>query len=200
MTSAVNRRGDEQPEAETTQAALVAPERGYRPANGFAGYFAKEWPVLRRYLRRFVSAPDADELAQEAFTRMWADADVRQSPGGYLYRTARNLVVDDKRRTSRQHPAPAEEVLESYADPRPSPEDEFFTRKRLESARVVFDRMGPRCRRVFLMRVVDGYSYEEIAGQQQMSVRTVERLMVRAFKICAEWQEEESGVGERRKR
>jgi RNA polymerase sigma factor (sigma-70 family) len=167
----------------------------------FARFFEVEWPRLKRYLKRHVGSEDAEDVAQEAFTRLYSrEADVR-SPSGYLYQTARNLVKDGKRRARRAQAVLVESApMDTIADPHPSPEEEASWRQQLEHASALFDKMSPRCRRVFLLRVMDGCSYSDIALQLGMTSVAVEKQLLRAFEICADWTATQGGAKRRRDR
>jgi RNA polymerase sigma factor (sigma-70 family) len=154
----------------------------------FARFFEVEWPRLKRYLKRHVGSEEAEDVAQEAFVRLYAREAGASSPSGYLYQTARNLVIDGKRRARRAQAVMVESApMETIADYRPSPEDEVDSRQRLAQASAVFDLMTPKCRRVFLLRIVEGCSYAEIARQLEMTPVAVEKQLLRAFEICADW-------------
>jgi DNA-directed RNA polymerase specialized sigma24 family protein len=58
--------------------------------------------------------------------------------------------------------------------------------------------MTPKCRRVFLLRVMEGCSYAEIARQLGMSPIAVEKQLLRAFEICADWSAA-SGIAKRKR-
>ncbi|HYD86055.1 MAG TPA: RNA polymerase sigma factor [Vitreimonas sp.] len=157
--------------------------------NGFVRFFEREWPNLRAYLHRLGAAAEAEDLAQEAFARIYeARARVR-SPAGALYRTARNLAVDRKRAESRWRASDTN--VDGLEDPRPSPEDEVHWRLKLERTAHMLARMSPKCRRVFLLRVSEGCSYAEIADRCGMTHTAVEKQLLRAFETCAQWAERE---------
>jgi RNA polymerase sigma factor (sigma-70 family) len=197
------------PPGNATQADLLAPaapmgaghatrEPG-RAGSEFARFFEVEWPRLKRYLKRHVGSEDAEDVAQEAFVRLYArEADAR-SPSGFLYQTARNLVKDGKRRARRAQAVLVESApMETIADPRPSPEEEADWRQRLTQASALFDRMSPKCRRVFLLRVMEGCTYSEIARRLGMTPIAVEKQLLRGFEICADWNAA-PGVAKRRR-
>jgi RNA polymerase sigma-70 factor (ECF subfamily) len=71
-------------------------------------------------------------------------------------------------------------------------------RFKLERTKRMLARMSPKCRRVFLMRVIDGYSYAEIAARAEITIVAVEKQLLRAFEICAAWNER-GGPGPRRR-
>jgi DNA-directed RNA polymerase specialized sigma24 family protein len=60
--------------------------------------------------------------------------------------------------------------------------------------------MTPKCRRVFLLQIVDGYKYSEIAGELGISVVAVKKRLMRAYEICAAFAEEEERGASRRGR
>jgi len=68
----------------------------------FEGFFEAERPRLFATLVLIVgSRPEAEEIAQEAFVRVWERWDrvqMHPDPTGYLYRTAMNLIRQRRRR------------------------------------------------------------------------------------------------------
>lgn len=180
------------PECEQLSERLQDPDR-------FASFFAKEFRKLQNYLRRFVSADEAEEIAQEAFARVYAVQGEIRSPTGLLYQTARNLLTN---RYRRQKLLVMDEVggdLESIADPHPSPEDEVYWRQKLDRAAVMIEHMPRRCREVFLLQVVDGLTYVEIAAKTGLSPIGVKKKLLQAFAICtAHAQAEDEHTGRKR--
>jgi RNA polymerase sigma-70 factor (ECF subfamily) len=64
-----------------------------RPA--FADFYAATWPDVSSFCRSFAgSGQIADDVAQEAFTRLYVRYPLLREPRAYLFRTARNLLVD----------------------------------------------------------------------------------------------------------
>ena len=174
------------PQAKAQSAGESATSEEVREESSFSRFFRTETPRLVNYLRRFVAPDTAEELAQEAFARVFSSQGEVRSPSGLLYQTARNLLIDRKRRERTagivlEDGAPTESV----PDETPSPEDQVLFRQRLERAAKMIERMPPKCRQVFLMQVIDGASYAEIAAQMGISVATVKMHLVRAFEICA---------------
>jgi RNA polymerase sigma factor (sigma-70 family) len=208
MSAASKRQKPGLPQGAVTQPILVAPVEVAHPENAsngsgseFTRFFEIEWPRLKRYLKRHIGAEDAEDVAQEAFTRLYVrEADAR-SPSGYLYQTARNLVIDSKRRARRAQAVLVESPpMEMITDYHPSPEEEVDWRQRLAQASALFDRMTPKCRRVFLLRVMEGCTYAEIARRLGMSAVAVEKQLLRAFEICADWNAETGTVRRKRNR
>jgi RNA polymerase sigma-70 factor (ECF subfamily) len=165
--------------------SYAAPDPGHAGSE-FACFFEIEWPRLKRYLKRHVGSEEAEDVAQEAFARVYGHKAKIRSPSGLLYQTARNLVKDGRRRARRVQAVLVESApMETIADPRPSPEDEADWRQRLAQASALFEKMSPKCRQVFLLRVMDGCSYADIARRLSMTPIAVEKQLLRAFEICA---------------
>lgn len=186
-------------QAEESSVGESAPAENARAESRFSRFFRIEAPRLVNYLRRFVAPDAAEELAQEAFARVYSAQGEVRSQSGLLYQTARNLLIDRKRRERTaskvlEDGAEAESVPDAHA----SPEDQVLLRERLERAATMIERMPPKCRKVFLMQVLDGASYAEIAASMGISVATVKMHLMRAFEICAAHAEAEGITDGRR--
>lgn len=165
--------------------APTRPDRPIRPRFGL--FFRAEWPRLRAYLSRFVSGDEAEDLAQEAFARVFAVKGEIRSESGLLYDIARNLLIDRNRRKAVAGRVLVEDQdAETVADPQASPEERVDLRERLERATRMLDRMPPRSRECFLLQTLEGLTYAEIAARTGLSVVGVKKQLLRAFEICAQ--------------
>lgn len=159
---------------------------------------------LLNFLSRTVSDRDtAADLAQESYARVLAVQQAGQSvhdPRALLYRTARNLVIDQYRRadvrdeTSEARLANAE-GLDGFAGPRSLEPDAILSSREGVSAIVAtIDRLPPRCREAFILYKFDGLSYAEIAEQMGISTRTVEMQLQIAMQACWRCLDELNGT------
>jgi RNA polymerase sigma factor (sigma-70 family) len=157
-----------------------------REPHVFAALFQAEWPKLRNYLRRFVGAEEAEDIAQEAFSRLYAFSGEVRAPSRALYTTARNLVIDGKRKAKTHNLVlVASDNIDAVADPRPSQEEETYWREELKFATRLLERMPARRRKIFLMQVMEGCSYAEIASRMRVTVVVVKKELLKAFEACA---------------
>jgi len=143
---------------------------------------------LHGYLTRLTRSPaDADELAQEAFLRLWQRADSYR-PGTvrlttWLHRIAHNAAVDRLRRRRGETAARSDEgsaVAAEPVDPAPDPEDlaaAAQTGRLLERAIAA---LPANQRAALLLCQVQGFSNREAADILGQSVRGVESLVARA--------------------
>jgi RNA polymerase sigma factor (sigma-70 family) len=161
----------------------------------FAALFQAEWPRLRNYLKRFVGADEAEDVAQEAFSRLYAFPGEVRAPSRALYITARNILIDGKRKAkSAKLVLVASDNIETVADPRPSHEEEAHWREELKFATRVLERMPARRRRIFLMQVMDGCSYAEIASRMHVTAVVVKKELLKAFQTCAAYAARDSST------
>ena len=107
---------------------------------------------------------DAQDITQDVLFKAWkARATVREGArDSWLYRVAHNACVDVQRSTSRRH----EETVAVFPD---IPIDSIATWERREELQRVLAMISPANRRVMLLRHA-GYSFEEIAGTQGISL------------------------------
>src|SRR5262245_40377308 len=105
----------------------------------FAELFAAETPALRRFLRRFEPAVSAEDVAQDAFARLIAaKLGSVQSPRAWLFQTARNLALNELRRSKLAPNGATAHLgcLEPAADA-PSAEDFLISMEEAERLRAV---------------------------------------------------------------
>lgn len=149
--------------------------------------FERYQPVLFRSMLASVGDRDeAHEIVQETFVRVW---DHRSSlrPDlpflGYLLRIARNLLRDAAKRSAvRVKYAP--EIPLSTPSAGDDPERTLRATMLAEAlTEVVQNALPDRCREVFLLSRMEGWSNDEIARTLGISVKTVENQMTKALKI-----------------
>jgi len=143
---------------------------------------------LRRYLRRVVSTPEvADELVQEAFTRLYVSPrlTVVDSPRSFLFKTARNLALNH---LARQRTVTFEHLEDrpgfEVRDEAPSPEQWLWAREELELVHAVVAELPPKCRQVFLLLRIRGLSIQEVAREMKISETMVRKYAARALDHC----------------
>ncbi|MCW5882920.1 MAG: sigma-70 family RNA polymerase sigma factor, partial [Anaerolineae bacterium] len=92
---------------------------------------------------------------------------------GWLYRVARNLVIDEYRRH-----APTLTELPSDEPLLVAPTDDHFTHHEVGA---VFDRLTPEQQQVLYLRFVEGFEPSEIARLMGKSAGAVKQLQYRAL-------------------
>jgi RNA polymerase sigma-70 factor (ECF subfamily) len=136
--------------------------------------YAAHYQPLLRYLTRAAGQADvAQDLAQDVFLRVTRTVVPAGSPGdiqAWIFRIARNLVIDHHRRQARTpNVAP-----ESAARPRPATQDVGVAVNEALARLPVLDRD------VFLLREVGGLGYAEIAATCDLTPDAVRNRIHRA--------------------
>lgn len=135
-------------------------------------------PMLRAWLcARYTEAQETDDVIQEAIYRVLQareHGEVR-SPKAFLFATARNLVIGDRRKAARQSQfllADLDEigVLDENAEVAAA----VARAEELELLTRAIQSLPPRCRQVITLRKIYGLSEQEIARELGVSISTVE--------------------------
>lgn len=143
--------------------------------------------ALRKHVRRLVTPDlDVDDVVSESLTRAYAADDWQRITNGrsYLFRIARNLLVDAaRRRAVVSFEVMADLEALNIADDAPSADAIVSAREELRRLEDVVDGLPPRCRQVFLLRRIHDHSLNEIAVELNVSVSTVEKHLARAMEL-----------------
>ena len=150
---------------------------------------------LYAFILRMANPSDADDLYQETWIRAiraLGTFDDRK-PLSWLFRIARNLMVDRSRRAKRWVPLESESGEDRWASTLPSPADQASGHDLAVRIRQAVDRLPLEQREVFLMRTEGDLPFKEIARLQKVSINTalarmqyaLEKLRV-ALKDCLE--------------
>ena len=115
------------------------------------------YPRLAGWIRRLVDDDDtAHEIASEAFTRLLARWHTLDSPQGYLYMIAANLVRDHWRRAGRQRRAIS--VMSAAARP-----DRGYQPVQDVEVRALIQALPASMRSAFLLHHYAGFALREVA-------------------------------------
>ncbi len=143
-------------------------------------------PVFRIVLRMVHSQDDADDLTQDTFVRAHRGLKTFKEEFDFhpwLYRIAVNLAINFINRRKRQAAADIDEVPELDLKNGPEPESPLQSASRgelLHRLERALDRLPEDQRTVFLLRVQEGLSYEEIAKSMGTPKGTVMSRLARA--------------------
>lgn len=157
-------------------------------------------PVYRLVWRMTGGAADAEDVAQEAFVKLWRDPrQVREAGAlkGWLMRVASNAVIDRSRRPR----AGALEDVPEPADPQVKPDAPL---NRAQAAQLVDRRIAelPDRQRLALSLVYfEGLTNIEAAAAMEVSVDALESLLSRARRglkesLAGDWRELIGGLAE----
>ena len=145
-----------------------------------AGVVDREESRLRRFIRRRVPDPgDAEDILQEVFYEL-VEANRLLMPidhvTGWLYRVARNRIVDlFRRRQPERGVDEGDDLLldELLPSPDSGPEAIYERRLLLDALRRALDELPAEQRAVFVAHEIDGQSFKEMSAQSGVSVNTL---------------------------
>jgi RNA polymerase sigma-70 factor (ECF subfamily) len=157
-------------------------------------------PVYRLVWRLTGGAADAEDVAQEAFVKLWKNpSQLREGAAlrGWLMRVASNAVIDGSRK---QHSPPLADMPDP-PDPQARPDAPL---DRAQAAKLVDARIAslPERQRLALSLVYfEGLSNIEAAAVMEVSVEAIESLLSRARRslkesLSAEWRDIIGGLAE----
>lgn len=136
--------------------------------------------VFSLALRVTGSRADAEDAAQEAFTRAWRKAESWR-PGEakfstWLYRVTMNLCIDTRRKPRAEQLDPDLPVV----DPTPGAEAVLLAREQEERVRSAMAELPERQREAMTLCYTLGLSNAEAAATMEISLKAYESLLVRA--------------------
>jgi RNA polymerase sigma-70 factor (ECF subfamily) len=165
---------------------LVAAAQGGDP-EAFGALFDRYHAPVYRYVVARVGRPsDAEDLAQLVFVKALEALPRYQSRGvpfgGWLFRLARNVVIDHVR-TRREH-APLELIVERPARD-DGPDELAALRQEMDSVAHALRRLTPEQREAIELRFFAGLSAKEAAvamGRQEGTVRGLQFRAIAALR------------------
>lgn len=172
------------PETVSSQASAAEQSRWfteevYPHDSSLRSYLNGSFPTVRE---------EVDDVIQESYLRVWRAraAQPIQSAKGFLFRIARNLAIDVLRHNQA---SPIDAVthlaaLPVFEDGLDAAESAGRQERIALLADAIADLPG-RCREVFILHKIKGYSRKEVAAQLGLSDRTVGVQTERAVKRCA---------------
>jgi len=139
--------------------------------------------VHRRLTHLLGAEPEREDLLQLVFSELFRGlhrfrGDARL--GTYLYRIVTNVACDHLKRRRRQGRFCSCDDLDQRPGTGPSPEAAMMQREQLAQAWSYLDRIKPKKRVAFLLRVMEGLSLEEIADQVGARPSTIAKRIMHA--------------------
>ncbi len=147
----------------------------------------KERSRLFNFIKKYVpSKEDAEDILQDVFYQFIAgfeDIIMIDRISGWLFRSARNKIIDKRRKKKPENFSKLEKYNEeddeffSYTDLLPSldftPEDLFLQDEFNEELTKVLDALPSEQKDIFIMSEVQGFSFKEISEITGLNVNTL---------------------------
>lgn len=165
-----------------------------------AVYRALSGPVYGYLLRRMGDPEAAQDVTAETFTEVLEGADAFEGPPvglrAWIFRIARNRMVDHYRRESYRRHASVEDMAEAGRLPEAADDPESDAIGRMEQERILAltEELTPDQREVILLRLVADLPVAEVAELMDRTPGAVKVLQHRALRSLAD-KLEEAGHG-----
>lgn len=155
----------------------------------FEKLFHDYYEVLCNFAFSTLSDREASEdIVQEVFVNIWHhkdDIEVRTNLRNYLFTSVRNKAIERLRRLK---------LEQKYKNTITNIDDNPFDDYENEIERMLIvnklyhsiDKLPDRCRQIFKMAKIEGMTYQQIADDISLSVKTIESQMRRAFILLRE--------------
>lgn len=174
-----------------------ADSRSDQKDSGIYAAFLQNESILKRFLRRFLyKQEDIDEISQETFLRAYKATRGRDidSPKAYIFQVARSLAYTELSRKTRKLTDYLEDALEDTAGTTDDLEDEMAAQQKVSFFFDAIAELPPQCRRVFLMRKVQGMPHKAIAQELGIGASAVEKHIAIGTERCKRYIENREGV------
>jgi len=140
-------------------------------------------PVVHFAWRYMGRRSDAEDVAQEAFLRLWKHApdweDLGFSVRSWIYRIAYNLCIDELRKRKPVTPV-EDEVSLASAD---QPDEDLYRDQRQQQVAAALNELPERQRTALVLCVYQGLSNKDAATVMEISVEALESLLSRARRM-----------------
>lgn len=157
--------------------------------------------ALRRYLWRFFSrTQDVEDMLQEVFLRAYA-AEAKGPillPQAYLFRVAKHVALNEIARRKNS----ATNAIEDFADPdvvgsdnQPGLEQQVEARARLALFARAVAALPDQCRKVLVLKKIEGMSQREIAKRLGIAESTVEKHLAKGLLLTREFMARQETAG-----
>ena len=139
-----------------------------------ADVVGREESRLRNFIRRRVADPrDVEDIVQDVFSEL-VEANRRLMPidhvSGWLFRVARNRIIDLFRRNRPESFDAGEDLLPSLDG---GPEDAYARSALIDELEDAIDELPKEQRDVFIAHEIDGKSFKEISAATGVNVNTL---------------------------
>lgn len=146
--------------------------------------FDKYYVRLVSYINTYTKNQDSSkDIVQESFIKLWnnrATIEADASVVSFLHKIAYNIFVDKYRKQKRNQSLLDALSYEAINESIES-EEEVAKTKKIEMVKRSIDELPPRCQEIFKMSKYEGLKYVEIAEALNLSIKTVEAQMGKAF-------------------
>ena len=161
---------------------LPPPAHLTMPANAssFTEIVGRERSRLGKFIRGQVrDAAEAEDILQDVLLEFYAATDALEQAGAWLFRVARNRIID-RARKRREEPLPAADdedgrswLEENLPDPAAGPDAAYARSVLLGSIQAALQTLPPEQRDVFVAHEIEGLSFADMSARWRVPQNTL---------------------------
>lgn len=146
----------------------------------FVEIVARERSRLGNFIRGQVrNAADAEDILQDVLLEFYAATDAIEQAGAWLFRVARNRIID-RARKKKEEPLPAAKdedgrswLEENLPDPAAGPDAAYARSVLLGSIHAALQTLPPEQRDVFVAHEIEGISFAKLSARWRVPQNTL---------------------------
>ncbi|MCI9844598.1 RNA polymerase sigma factor [Flavobacterium pectinovorum] len=128
----------------------------------------------------------SEDIVQSVFSSIWEKRNainITYSLKSYLYKACYNEAIDHFRLEKKKNSLSEKLSREVYEEDTPDDQKENLLQK-LEAA---INSLPKKCREILILHKLKGFKYSEIAHQLNISIKTVQNQLFKAYKVLKEY-------------
>lgn len=155
--------------------------------NAFEKLYYFYRPKLSRFIFNWVKSEEVcEEILQEVFIQVWQyrfHLDLEKSFKSYIYKIAKNLIIDYFKSLSKNNIKLQEFKNHYFKQSENTIYQSIDYKETNRHLHEVLNKIPVKCREVYVLCKLEGYSYEEVSKLLNISIATVNNHIVKASKI-----------------
>ena len=161
---------------------LPPPAHLTMPANAssFTEIVGRERSRLGKFIRGQVrDAAEAEDILQDVLLEFYAATDALEQAGAWLFRVARNRIIDRARKKKEEPLVSADDedgrswLEENLPDPAAGPDAAYARSVLLGSIQAALQALPPEQRDVFVAHEIEGLSFADMSAQWRVPQNTL---------------------------
>jgi RNA polymerase sigma-70 factor (family 1) len=152
----------------------------------FESLFRQHYQQLARYAYSILrNEADSEDVVQEVFIRIWnknRGVLKMDQPGFYLVTSVKNACISFLRKQSGKEFVPAENIATDFIG-----ENSISENDPVAMAKKALSQLPPQCLVIFKLSRFGKLTYQQIADEMGLSIKTVENQMGKAIRLMREF-------------
>lgn len=152
----------------------------------FEDYYEPLCNIAYRYLK---DTDATEDVVQEVFTYLWRkrkELSIKSNIKSYLFSSVKNKCIEKIRRGKIESKFISEALANESYEEEYNPDIELEKLALAQKLYASIDELPKKCSLIFKMAKLEGLTYNEISEELDLSVKTIESQMRRAFILLRE--------------